>query len=200
MEGRQILDSWKGISAYLKRSERTCRHWELELGLPVHRLDGSPRAHVFAYPEEIERWMKEILGSKRVAEHSRLKKILVPSLVFLIAVAVIGITLWRVLPKKAKIPAPTDARAEVFDSVAIVPIINESGDAEREYFANSLTRQVITELCQVAALRVPPAGSVMAFKGKDLPAKDIAEELGVKAVVEVSWLQVGSRHRLIYSL
>ena len=92
------------------------------------------------------------------------------------------------------------ARAEVFDSVAILPIINETGDADREYFANSLTRQLNAELYKVAALTVPPAETIMAYKGSDKPRKKIAQEIGVKAVVEVSWLQVGSRHRLIYTL
>jgi TolB-like protein len=59
MHAPSILESWKAISAYLNRSERTCRTWELELGLPVHRLDGSPKARVFAYPEELDRWLRE---------------------------------------------------------------------------------------------------------------------------------------------
>jgi len=91
-------------------------------------------------------------------------------------------------------------RAEVFDSVAILPIINETGDAEREYFANSLTRQLNAELYKVAALTVPPAESIMTFKNSDMLLKKIAQELKVKALVQVSWFQVGSKHRLIYTL
>ena len=56
-----LLESWKEISAYLKWSLRTCRRWEAELGLPVHRLDGTPRARVFAYPAELDRWLSEKL-------------------------------------------------------------------------------------------------------------------------------------------
>lgn len=55
-------------------------------------------------------------------------------------------------------------------------------------------------LYKIAALTVPPAESIMTFKGSDKPPKKIAQELRVKAVVQVSWLQVGSRHRLIYTL
>jgi hypothetical protein len=47
-EIREVLDSWKEISAYLGRDVRTCRRWEAHLGLPVHRLNGSPRARVRA--------------------------------------------------------------------------------------------------------------------------------------------------------
>ena len=55
-----ILHSWKEISAYLDRDYRTCQRWEIELGLPVHRIDeSSSRSKVFAYKSEIDAWLKE---------------------------------------------------------------------------------------------------------------------------------------------
>lgn len=60
---RHVLDSWKEISAYLNRSGRTCRTWEIEFGLPIHRLEGSPKARVFAYPEELDRWLQQRVSS-----------------------------------------------------------------------------------------------------------------------------------------
>jgi len=63
MEGNNILQSWKEISSYLKRSVKTCRHWARELGLPIHHLEDSPKARVFAYKVEIDRWMTEVLNS-----------------------------------------------------------------------------------------------------------------------------------------
>ena len=57
MNERRVLDSWKEIAAYLKRSERTCRTWEADLELPIHRLNDSPKARVFAYADEIDRWL-----------------------------------------------------------------------------------------------------------------------------------------------
>jgi dienelactone hydrolase len=59
-----ILESWKEIAAHLKRNVRTCQLWERDHGLPIHRLDGSPKARVFAYPEEIDRWFKEKLHER----------------------------------------------------------------------------------------------------------------------------------------
>lgn len=56
MGERRILDGWKAVSAYLGRSGRTCQKWEHELGLPVHRLEDSSSAHVFAYTDELGRW------------------------------------------------------------------------------------------------------------------------------------------------
>lgn len=48
MPDKDVLDSWKEIAAYLGRSEKTCRRLEKDLGLPVHRLEDSPKARVFA--------------------------------------------------------------------------------------------------------------------------------------------------------
>jgi hypothetical protein len=52
----RYLDSWKEIAAYLNRNIRTCWLWERDLSLPVHRLDGSPKARVFAYTAELDAW------------------------------------------------------------------------------------------------------------------------------------------------
>jgi tetratricopeptide (TPR) repeat protein len=65
-EGR-IFESWKEIAEYLRRTPKTCQRWERELGLPVHRLDGSPKASVFAYKEELDSWLNEKLHEKETA-------------------------------------------------------------------------------------------------------------------------------------
>ena len=57
MDKGNILESWKEIAAHLRRNVRTCQLWERAHGLPVHRLDGSPKARVFAYPIELDRWL-----------------------------------------------------------------------------------------------------------------------------------------------
>lgn len=52
------LDSWKEIAAFFGRAERTVKRWEIERGLPVHRLPGSGRGSVFAYSDELAAWLK----------------------------------------------------------------------------------------------------------------------------------------------
>ena len=51
------LDSWKEIATFFGRDERTVKRWGKERSLPVHRLPGSPRARVFAFTDELSRWM-----------------------------------------------------------------------------------------------------------------------------------------------
>ncbi len=60
----EVLDSWKEIAAHFDRSIKTCQRWETTNSMPVHRIDGSSKARVFAYKEELERWMEGMLHHK----------------------------------------------------------------------------------------------------------------------------------------
>ncbi len=52
------LDSWKEIAAFFRRDERTVKRWEKERRLPVHRLQDSPKGRVYAFTDELSRWME----------------------------------------------------------------------------------------------------------------------------------------------
>src|ERR1051326_7684702 len=55
---QKTLESWKQIAAYLDRSERTVRRWEVTERLPVHRREHEKQDTVFAYRHEIEAWSR----------------------------------------------------------------------------------------------------------------------------------------------
>ena len=57
-KNKEILVSWKEISAYLGYEIRTCQRWEKEAGLPVHRILDSSKSRVFAYKQELDEWIK----------------------------------------------------------------------------------------------------------------------------------------------
>ncbi|MGB2906773.1 MAG: SUMF1/EgtB/PvdO family nonheme iron enzyme, partial [Candidatus Aminicenantaceae bacterium] len=71
MKERTVLDSWKEISSHFERSIKTCQRWESIYDMPVHRIDGSPKARVFAYRDELDTWLEDMLhhreGSKEAA-------------------------------------------------------------------------------------------------------------------------------------
>src|SRR5882762_6039358 len=58
-ESKSRLNSWKEIGAYLGYDESTVRRWERCSHLPVHRVGGSRGASVYAYPEEIDDWLRK---------------------------------------------------------------------------------------------------------------------------------------------
>jgi hypothetical protein len=54
-----LLNSWKEIAQFLRKDVKTCQRWEKDRGLPIHRLDGSVKSRVFAYPEELTAWLQK---------------------------------------------------------------------------------------------------------------------------------------------
>ncbi len=58
LENPRKLVSWKSIAAYFDCDQRTAKRWEHERGLPVHRAPGGKRSGVFAYPSELDSWLR----------------------------------------------------------------------------------------------------------------------------------------------
>ena len=62
------LVGWKDIAAYLGKADRTVKRWGSERGLPVHRVPGTAKTSVYAYPAELDRWLESWPESASVAE------------------------------------------------------------------------------------------------------------------------------------
>jgi TolB-like protein/Tfp pilus assembly protein PilF len=86
------------------------------------------------------------------------------------------------------------------ESLAVLPLANQSGDPAEEYFADGMTEELISAISRIQSLRVISRTSVMRYKGtrKYLPA--IARELHVDAVVEGSVARSGSKVRITAQL
>ncbi|MBA7635181.1 Serine/threonine-protein kinase PknD [subsurface metagenome] len=91
-------------------------------------------------------------------------------------------------------------RTTAFDSIAVLPLHNLSGDPKQDYFVDGMTEALIAELSKIGSLRVISRQSVMRYKGSDKPLPDIAQELSVDVIVEGSVLQVGEQVRIIAQL
>ena len=81
-------------------------------------------------------------------------------------------------------------------SIAVLPFTNISGDPEQEYFADGITEDLITALSQFRWLFVIARNSSFVFKGKTIDAKQIANELGVRYLLEGSVRKAGDRVRI----
>jgi len=86
------------------------------------------------------------------------------------------------------------------ESIAVLPLENLSHDPEQEYFADGLTDGLITDLGQVAPLRVISRTSVMQYKRTKKPLPQIAQELDVDAVVEGTVQRSGNQVRITAQL
>jgi adenylate cyclase len=85
-------------------------------------------------------------------------------------------------------------------SIAVLPFVNMSGDAEQEFFADGLTEDIITELSRFRDLLVISRNSTFVHKGKAVNVQAVAREFGVDYVVEGSVRKSGDRVRVTVQL
>ncbi len=57
------LVGWKDIAAYLGKTDRTVKRWGRDRGLPVHRVPGTAKTSVYAYSNELDRWLENTDGA-----------------------------------------------------------------------------------------------------------------------------------------
>jgi len=92
---------------------------------------------------------------------------------------------WPVAPK-----SPNKA------TIAVLPFINMSGDPEQEYFSDGITEDIITDLSKISGLHVAARNTVFTYKSKPIKVQQVAQELGVRFVLEGSVRKAGSRVRV----
>src|SRR5579863_6130262 len=85
-------------------------------------------------------------------------------------------------------------------SIAVLPLQNLSGDPNQEYFADGLTDALITDLAQIASLKVISRTSTMRYKNTGKPLPEIARELNVDGIVEGTVQREGDRVRITAQL
>lgn len=82
------------------------------------------------------------------------------------------------------------------ETVAVLPLVNLSGNPAEDYFADGMTEALITDLTRLGSLKVISRTSAMRYKGVSRPVSEIARELGADAIIEGSVLRAGDRVRI----
>jgi adenylate cyclase len=85
-------------------------------------------------------------------------------------------------------------------SLAVLPFENLSGGAEQELFADGITEDVITLLSRVRSLFVIARNSTFTYKGRAVDVQTVAQEMGVRYVLEGSVRKAGHRIRVTAQL
>ena len=78
-------------------------------------------------------------------------------------------------------------------SIAVLPLINESGDPKDEYFSDGLSEELIAALAQISGLKVIGRSSSFRFKERKEEPKTIGEKLGVSTLLEGTVRKQGDR-------
>jgi TolB-like protein len=85
-------------------------------------------------------------------------------------------------------------------SVAVLPLLNESGDPKDEYFSDGLSEELIAALAQISGLKVIGRSSSFRFKERREEPKTIGEKLGVSTLLEGTVRKQGDRVRIVAEL
>jgi adenylate cyclase len=131
----------------------------------------------------------KVIGEKRfLGRFSRRTALAAIVILVLVAGALIGWNIYLQQSKKVE-PASVDKMAYPLPekpSIAVLPFDNLSGDPEQEYFSDGFTEHIITSLSKVPYIFVIARNSTFAYKGKAAKINEIAEELGVRYILEGS--------------
>jgi adenylate cyclase len=85
-------------------------------------------------------------------------------------------------------------------SIAVLPFDNMSGDPEQEFFADGMAEEIITALSHYRWFFVIARNSSFTYKGRAVDVKQVAQELGVRYVLEGSVRKAGNRVRVTAQL
>jgi len=85
-------------------------------------------------------------------------------------------------------------------SIAVLPFLNMSGDIEQEYFSDGITEDIIAALSKFRWFFVIARNSTFTYKGKAIEVKQVAEDLGVRYVLEGSVRKAGKKVRITAQL
>jgi len=123
------------------------------------------------------------------------------ALIVTIAMFATGVLWFQLVRSKPTSPAQITAAAMPSQkSIAVLPLLNESGDPGDEYFSDGLSEELIAALAQVRGLKVIGRSSSFRFKDKKEESKAIGEKLGVSTLLEGTVRKQGDQVRIVAEL
>ncbi len=94
----------------------------------------------------------------------------------------------------------SNANSKQIESIAVMPFVNESGNADVEYLSDGMTETLISSLSNLPNLNVKPRSSVFRYKGRETNAQAIGKELNVQAILNGRVVQRGQDISLFVEL
>jgi adenylate cyclase len=145
----------------------------------------------------------KVIGEKRfLGRFSR--KTAMAAIIILVIVAG-GLIGWNIYLQQLKKVEPASMEKMAFalpdkPSIAVLPFKNLSGDPKQDYFSDGLTDQISSTLSRLRTLFVISSSSTSTYKGKPVKIQKVAEDLGVKYVLEGSVQRSADRIRITAQL
>jgi serine/threonine-protein kinase len=147
--------------------------------------EGLKRANDITPNEHIPRW-----STRKFA-----------ALIITVAIFAGAVPLVHLLRNRPAFLSRLDAASALAQkSIAVLPLLNESGTPGDDYFSDGLSEELIAALAQVQGLKVIGRSSSFRFKGQKEDSKSIGEKLGVSTLLEGTVRKSGSRVRIVAEL
>ena len=176
-------------------------NWVVRLVVLITIL-GFPIALVITWafemtPEGLKR-ADEVEPSESIPRWSRRK---FAALIMSVAILAAGVPLVHLSRSKPTfLSLVTAASALPQKSIAVLPLLNESGNRDDEYFSDGLSEELIAALAQVKGLKVIGRSSSFRFKDQKEGSRVIGEKLGVSTLLEGTVRKQGDRVRIVAEL
>lgn len=107
------------------------------------------------------------------------------------------------IPADVESIAPTNhepSNTDTDKSIAVLPFVNMSNDAEQDYFCDGISEEIINALAQLNNLRVIARTSAFTFKNKNIDVREIGKLLDVQTLLEGSVRKANNRLRIVTQL
>jgi TolB-like protein/cytochrome c-type biogenesis protein CcmH/NrfG len=131
----------------------------------------------------------------------------VTAVAVVVVLAAVAGTIWRLHPLQPVAGPAATATATATPpalpdkpSIAVLPFANLSGDPAQDFFADGLTENLLDALAQNPALFVVARGATLVYRGKAAAPRAVAQDLGVRYVLEGSVQKSGDRIRVTAQL
>ena len=165
-------DAWERYIAHLEENMK-------DSSIP-ERIDDELKAPELPLPRQ-SRWL-------RARPDRWPRPVLFALIAIIVCAAVFVIWKFNLFAPQVKVASVEKMAFPLPDkpSLAVLPFQNLSDDPEQEYFSDGLTDDLITDLSKISQLFVIARNSVFTYKGKSVKISQVAEELGVRYVLEGS--------------
>jgi TolB-like protein/cytochrome c-type biogenesis protein CcmH/NrfG len=197
-------DTWANLFGYDENNK-----WRFKFAIDSASISLNDISVIFGDLRDNSAWKEFVkrlsIQPKAVSREKstvpRLWKKVVFSLVAVLIIVAAFLAIWnfylRPIPsievaseKKMAFPLPEKP------SIAVLPFANMSGDSSQDYFSDGVTETIITALSHVQNLFVIARHSTFTYKGKPVKVQQVAEELGVRYVLEGSVQRSENRIRI----
>jgi len=213
-EGERIYGDGVNIAARLEAladpggiclSKTAFDHIEAKLPLGYHYIGEQKIKNITKPVKAYKVLMEQGAAGKVIGEKRKEKRRMALAAIIVLLIGFGGLAGWYLYLKQSKRveAASVDKMAYPLPdkpSIAVLPIVNMSGDPQQEFFSDGLTEDLITALSKVPNLFVIARNSSFVYKGKPVKVQQVAEDLGVRYVLEGSVQKEGDRVRITTQL